>query len=300
MRSPFIEEAYGYSEATGLRLGKVAIFHPMTLTASQLASGAGWRVRSLMCTAGPKDPRLEERHMSICIAAVTEGSFQYRTSQGSALLVPGALLLGNGGSFFECRHDHGIGDHCLSFHYDPEYFDEILTNVNGARRLDFTLPRLPPSSALAPYLAAAESAVTDPAALEEIALALAGVVVATLAEAKKKRLSTTPRDERRIVETVRTLKSRIAEPLALPDLADEAEMSRYHFLRVFRKVVGATPHQFVLATRLRLAMIRLRRTDEPVSAIAYDVGFGDLPEFTRRFLRFAGVTPSVFRSLPQR
>lgn len=270
----------------------------MTMTANLLASGTGWRVRAMTCTAGPQDPLLEEQHTSICIAAVTEGNFQYRTSQGSALLVPGALLLGNQGCCFECKHDHGVGDHCLSFHYDPDYFEEVLTTVSGARRLDFTLPRLPPSSVLAPYLAAAESAAADSAALEEIALDLAGVVVATMAEAKDPRSRAKSQDERRIVEIVRTLKPRIAEPLALSDLAAEAAMSRYHFLRVFRKVVGTTPHQFVLATRLRLAAIRLRRSDESVSAIAYDVGFGDLSEFNRRFLRFAGVTPSVYRNFP--
>lgn len=266
------------------------------MTANLLASGAGWRVDSLACTAGPQDPRLEECHGSICIAAVTDGNFQYRTSQGSALLVPGAVLLGNQGSCFECGHDHGVGDHCLSFHYSPDYFEEVLTEVSGARRLDFAFPRLPPSSALAPHLAAVESSVGDPSALAEIALDLAGVVVMTLAEADAQRSTSSQRDERRILDVVRILEARISEPLGLTELAREAAMSRYHFLRVFRRVVGATPHQFVLATRLRLAAIRLLRTDDPVSMVAFEGGFGDLSEFNRRFLRFAGVTPSVYRN----
>ncbi len=53
-------------------------------------------------------------------------------------------------------------------------------------------------------------------------------------------------------------------------------MSPYHFLRTFRQVAGMTPHQFVLRTRLHRAAVRLRTSDEPISAIAFDAGFGDL------------------------
>jgi AraC family transcriptional regulator len=268
----------------------------MAIIAKPLAAGAGWHVRSLTCSFGPQDRPVDEQHASICIAVVTRGSFKYRTSQGSAVLVPGALLLGNEGSCFQCGHEHSVGDHCLSFHYDTNYFEEILRAVDGARPIAFAKPRLPPTSALAPYVAAAESAVTNPAALEEIALELAGVVAATLADAKGARSGASSRDERRVADVIRILETRVNEPLALADLATEAAMSPYHFLRVFREVTGATPHQFILATRLRLAAVRLQQTDEAVSAIAYDVGFNDLSEFNRRFRRFMGVAPLLYRS----
>ena len=65
-------------------------------------------------------------------------------------------------------------------------------------------------------------------------------------------------------------------------------MSPYHFLRTFRAVVGMTPHQFILRTRLNRAAVRLRRTDEHISAIAFAAGFNDLSTFNRRFQRMMG------------
>jgi len=74
-------------------------------------------------------------------------------------------------------------------------------------------------------------------------------------------------------------------------------MSPYHFLRVFRASVGMTPHQFVLRTRLQRAALRLRRSDDPVSTIAYDAGFNDLSTFNRRFKRIMGASPREWRSV---
>ena len=143
-----------------------------------LASGPGWRVADLICTAGPGDPAFEERHESVCVAVVTEGTFQYRSELGVGVLAPGALLLGNPGTCFECGHEHAIGDRCLSFHYEPGYFEEIVSAVPGARRAAFSAPSLPPLEALLPLVAAAEAARTgDAVELEEITLRLAGAAI---------------------------------------------------------------------------------------------------------------------------
>ncbi|TGS49546.1 AraC family transcriptional regulator, partial [bacterium M00.F.Ca.ET.179.01.1.1] len=92
------------------------------------------------------------------VAAVTRGTFRYRTRQGTAMLAPGAILLGNPGTCYECGHEHGAGDRCLSFHFSPAYMERVVAGVPGARRLGFTGPRLPPLPALAPLLAEAEAA----------------------------------------------------------------------------------------------------------------------------------------------
>jgi hypothetical protein len=74
-----------------------------------LASGPGWRVEDVVCSAGPHDRPFEEQHDLVCVAAVTRGTFQYRTPDGRATLLPGALMLGNPGACFECGHEHGVG-----------------------------------------------------------------------------------------------------------------------------------------------------------------------------------------------
>lgn len=268
----------------------------MTTSSHLLASGPGWHVRDIACTAGPADPAYEEQHAHCCIAIVRSGSFQYRSRQGGAVLAPGAILLGNQGACFECGHEHATGDRCLSFQFEPGHLERIVAGVPGARRTEFAQAHLPPSPALAGLVAAAEAADGDAGALEEIATRLAGAVAIQLAE--KKPAATTPsaRDARRISAALRWIEAHCDEPLMLSDIAREAAMSPYHFLRSFRALIGTTPHQYLLRTRLHRAAVALRRSDLPVAGIAFDCGFGDLSTFNRRFRRVMGASPTAYRS----
>jgi AraC family transcriptional regulator len=272
----------------------------MTIDIQTLASGPGWRVRDVICTAGPQDRPFEERHASVCVAAVTHGTFRYRTAQGAALLTPGAVLLGNHGHCFECGHEHGIGDRCVSVHLGPQLWEDIVAAVPGARTATFSLPRLPPLPSLEPLIAALAAACRDgdTAELEELALAFAGAVAATQRGPGRAR-TPSPRVERRISAAVRRIEHDAQDAMStrcsLAALAREAAMSPYHFLRVFRQVVGMTPHQYVLRMRMHRAAVRLRCSDEPISTIALDAGFNDLSTFNHRFRRIMGASPTVFR-----
>lgn len=268
----------------------------MSISAKLLASGAGWRVSDVICTAGPRDRPVDERHDVVCIALVTAGTFQYRTSAGAAVMAPGSLLLGNPDSCFRCGHEHATGDRCLSFHFEPEFMDAIASHVPDAR-IHFDRPRLPPLPTLTGVLAAAEAARDDgdPAALEEAALRLAGAVLAALGSSPR---SPTPtrREERAVTAALRHIEAHSQTPLTLSALADAGAMSRYHFLRAFRSIVGLTPHQYVLRTRLYHAALALRRGGESVATVALDAGFNDLSTFHRRFRRLMGVSPAHYRA----
>lgn len=271
----------------------------MAMTWQILAAGPGWRVTDIRCDAGPHDRPFAEAHEAACIAAVTEGSFQYRSTHGQALLAPGALLLGNDGQGYECGHEHAAGDRSLCFHFDPDYLEDIVAAVPGARRTSFAVPRLPPLPALMSLLAAAEAARDsgDRCEFEELALRLAGTVAAELADAARRPARRpTARDQRRVTRALRRIESGADEPLALAALARDAAMSPYHFLRTFDAVVGMTPHQYVLRTRLHRAAVRLRRTPDPIAAIAFDAGFNDLSTFNHRFRRLLGATPTAYRA----
>jgi AraC family transcriptional regulator len=270
----------------------------MALTARILASGPGWSVSDIVCTSGPHDRRFEERHEGMAIGAVMEGTFQYRTTTGAALLAPGSLLLGDHGASFECGHDHSTGDRCLAFSFTPELMETVAGAVPGARRTAFAAPHLPPLASLVPLLAEAEAARDDgdPAEIEEVALRLAGAVASTLAGTRRRPARASARDERRVSEALRRIDAFSTEALSLADLASGAATSPYHFLRTFRQAIGMTPYQFVLHTRLSRAAARLLRSDEPVSSIAFDAGFGDLSTFNRRFRRLMGCTPGDYRA----
>jgi len=161
----------------------------------------------------------------------------------------------------------------------------------------FAIPALPPLSSLVPLLAAAEAACDDGdnGEFEELALRLAGAIAAALAGTRRLAHRPSRRDERRVTDALRQIEARSPEQLTLTELARVAAMSPYHFLRTFRAVVGMTPYQFVLRTRLHRAAVDLRRSNAPISTIVFDAGFNDLSTFNRRFRRLMGASPRAYR-----
>nr|WP_233561146.1 AraC family transcriptional regulator [Sorangium cellulosum] len=103
------------------------------------------------------------------------------------------------------------------------------------------------------------------------------------------------RDRRRAVEAALWVDAHAHEPLDLERAAREAGLSAFHFLRLFARVLGVTPHQYLVRARLRRAARLLADGALSITDIALDVGFGDLSNFVRTFHRAAGVSPRGFR-----
>lgn len=85
------------------------------------------------------------------------------------------------------------------------------------------------------------------------------------------------------------------EELTVAGLASEVAMSPRHFERCFKEAVGNTPRKFLIDVRLGAARELLARTDRPVAAIAWEVGFKNLSHFSDSFLRGVGMTPRAYR-----
>lgn len=127
-----------------------------------LARGDGWSVSDVMCTAGPHDRPFEELHSDMCIAIVIAGSFQYGSNAGRELMTPGSLLLGNAGQYFECGHEHGVGDRCISFTYEPRYFEGLAAEAGVQSRSALFSPlRVPPVRQLSRLVAGACAGLTE-------------------------------------------------------------------------------------------------------------------------------------------
>jgi AraC family transcriptional regulator len=270
-----------------------------SLASRLLAAGTGWCVTDVVCSAGPKDRPFEERHDRMVIALVTRGTFNYRSTHGSAVLAPGSLLLGNSGSCFECGHEHSAGDRCLSFQLAQEIFESVVAEVPGNWSRGFTAPRLPFLPEVLPLVVAAEVLRNDPAAddeFHELTLRLAGTVCRALGDDPHTQRAPNDRDEKRVAAALRRIELDPARKLSLSELAADAAMSPFHFLRVFEQVVRVTPAQYVLRTRLRRAAVELRGSAESVATIAGNCGFADLSTFNRQFRRVMGVSPNRFRA----
>jgi AraC-like DNA-binding protein len=111
----------------------------------------------------------------------------------------------------------------------------------------------------------------------------------------RQRAKSTAQDRRRAVQAALWIEAHCEQPIDLDGAASQAGLSPFHFLRLFRSVLGVTPHQYLLRCRLRRAARLLADDERPITDIAFDVGFGDLSNFVRSFHRAAGVSPRAFR-----
>ena len=276
---------------------------PGHLTSRVLGEGDGWHVADVVCTCGPRDRRFEEQHPFFTIAVVLAGTFQYRGSLSRAgmaqeLMTPGSLLLGNAGQCFDCGHEHGWGDRCLSFRYSPDYFERIAADVGIMRgQRNFGTLCLPPLRLLSPSIAQACGwLATDwNAAWEELAIQLAAQSLGLANRQVLRARSAPPSVIARVTRTVRMIEGDHASELPLRTLACTAGLSPYHFLRTFQQVTGLTPHQYVRRRRLREAAARLASDRAKVLDIALDCGFGDVSNFNRAFRTEFGVSPRAYR-----
>ena len=263
-----------------------------------LAAGDGWSVHEIVCRAGPSDRPFEERHDGFSVSAVIEGSFTYRSDAGHGLLYPGALLLGNNGRCFQCGHEHGVGDRCISLNVREDLFSEIAAGAASTSRFRFSAPSLPPSPKALPVVAWMEALSASASSLrgEELALRLVERVIAAIADERPGPAAPTGREAKRVVEAVRLVEAEASGPVDLKQMAAAAGMSKYHFLRVFRRLTGVTPHQYLISARLRRAALALVCSRRRVIDVALESGFGDLSTFNSRFRATFGLTPTQYRA----
>ena len=101
--------------------------------------------------------------------------------------------------------------------------------------------------------------------------------------------------DQRLARVLDYMSAHLAEPLTLEALAAEAAISKFHFARLFRESVGATPHAFLVQLRMEAARRMLTTTDLTVASIAVNCGFVGPAHFGTAFTRRYGLSPKAFR-----
>ena len=81
-------------------------------------------------------------------------------------------------------------------------------------------------------------------------------------------------------------------PLSIEQVAKECHLSEYHFFRLFKAVMGISPHQYLIRKRIENAQILLNNKSYSVSDVAFLCGFADVFSFSKTFKKHTGTSPS--------
>ena len=250
------------------------------MQATRLYAGEALSVHLYRCSAGPADKPFVEVHARHSLSYVRSGSFGCRTLGAEHHLVPGSVLVGRPHQEYMATHEHPCGgDECVSIMMSPELAETVFPRNAPAY--------LPP---LAELMVAAEANL----GAEEAALLFAERAARVVSGVDAGAPRVDARSRRRAVEAALWLEEHAAEPVGLEAAARRSGLSPFHFLRLFKRVVGVTPHQYLLRVRLRRAAKLLAQGGMAATEVALECGFADLSNFIRTFRRAAGVPPARF------
>lgn len=106
----------------------------------------------------------------------------------------------------------------------------------------------------------------------------------------------TSRVRQRVVDYV---EANLSHDITLNEISVVAEMSRYHFSRLFAVEFGTGFHRYVLGRRIDESLDVLRNSDESLAQVALQFGFSSQSHYTTRFRGRMGCTPGAFRRTAQ-
>lgn len=97
-------------------------------------------------------------------------------------------------------------------------------------------------------------------------------------------------------EIITYINEHFREDISVEDLASQAGLSQYHFIRTFKKETGFTPHEYLVNTRIATAKYLLKNTRLSVKDICFTTGFSCESVFCSAFKRRQGMTPVQYRT----
>ncbi len=98
-----------------------------------------------------------------------------------------------------------------------------------------------------------------------------------------------------IADSVSYINEHFHEYISIEELAEKANLSLFHFTRIFSREIGITPHQYLISTRISAAKFLLKSSEASVKDIAFSTGFHSESSFCSTFKKWEHMTPSEYR-----
>ena len=96
-------------------------------------------------------------------------------------------------------------------------------------------------------------------------------------------------------KTLAYIEANLASKMELGELANGVALSKSHFSRAFKRCLGFSPMEYVIARRVERAKLMIRSTRQPLAEVALACGFADQSHLNRRFRELMGVSPGRWR-----
>ena len=98
-----------------------------------------------------------------------------------------------------------------------------------------------------------------------------------------------------IKKAITFMEQNYEKQISIDEIADYAHVSKYYFIRLFRRHMGVTPYHYLTSFRINQSKLLLRNTSNSIADIALQCGFLDDSNFIAQFKKYTGVKPTKYR-----
>src|SRR5258706_9257381 len=243
---------------------------------------------------------------SFCISFVRKGNFLFNVFRQSLDSYTGCVLITKSGYERTVTHIHTVPDECTIIEFKITFFSELIEQYGSLkffRDNDFhsTLVKTSTETEFL-HFAIMRLILTKSGGkleIDNLVMEVIDQVLRSITEYKPD-CKIDARLKKNHLITIERAKEYITlhftEDLSLYQLADYAHVSPFHFSRIFKTFTSYSPHQFLLAIRLKNAEMLLRNTSSPVAEIAFSSGFNSIEHFNSAFSQKYKSPPAKFRA----
>lgn len=100
---------------------------------------------------------------------------------------------------------------------------------------------------------------------------------------------------RQLQQVLDYVDAHLDQNIKLETLAQLLDMSQFHFSRLFKQSLGASPYQYLIQQRVERAKQLLQHSNLTITDIALDCGFSSHSHLSKQFRQVTGMTPKAYR-----
>jgi AraC-like DNA-binding protein len=242
------------------------------------------------------------------MAYIRKGNFQFRVFRNDLDAFHGLFLINKQGHEYRVGHTHDMPDECTLFTISSKTLEDLKASSNEFQWFfkdpdikSVLIRATPETEYLHHCIFRMLKAQRFSRLWLETLMAELFLKVLSSHQASANVPSLTIKQKRNYLPGIELVKRYISdyftEDISLAQLADLANMSVFHFNRLFKKLTSFTPYQYLLRVRLEQAQLHLANTNRPVTQIAFDTGFQSLEHFSASYKQRYGKSPRLTRGL---